>query len=154
MEVISVRNHPETADSAIKYIQSKWASEHSMPVYQDCIMHSLNTSSPLPQWYLLKDQSGIIGCAGLVTNDFISRMDLYPWICALYIEKTHRGKNLGKQLIDAAVFDAKAGGFPYCYLCTDHQGYYEKFGFEEIGIGYHPWGETSKIYRISTDIEY
>jgi len=149
MEVIFVRNRPETADLAIKYIQSKWASEQSMPVYQDCISHSLNTPSPLPRWYLLKDQGEIVGCAGLITNDFISRMDLYPWICALYIEKSHRGLNLGKLLIQAALDDAKAGGFSHCYLSTDHVGYYEKFGFKNIGIGYHPWGETSSIYQIS-----
>jgi GNAT superfamily N-acetyltransferase len=150
MEVISVRNQPQMVDSAISYIQSKWASDQSMAVYQDCIFHSLSTPSALPRWYLLVDRGVIIGCAGLVTNDFISRMDLYPWICALYIEEKYRGRNLGKLLIRAAVSDAKEGGFEHCYLCTDHFGYYEKFGFTKIGVGFHPWGETSSIYQIPT----
>jgi N-acetylglutamate synthase-like GNAT family acetyltransferase len=150
MEVISVRNQPETVDSAISYIQSKWASEQSREVYQDCISHSLSTPSALPRWYILMDKDLIIGCAGLITNDFISRMDLYPWICALYVEKSYRGKNLGRLLIEAAIADAKEGGYDNCYLCTAHIGYYEKFGFSRIGIGYHPWGETSSIYQIST----
>ena len=153
MEVISVRNQPEMVDSAISYIQSKWASEQSMAVYQDCIVHSLSTLSSLPHWYLLRDGNEIVGCAGLITNDFISRMDLYPWICALYIEKTHRGQNLGRLLIKAAIEDARKGGFENCYLCTDHKGYYEKFGFVYAGLGYHPWGESSSIYRISTDMD-
>jgi len=153
MEVISVRNQPEMVDSAISYIQSKWASDQSREVYQDCITHSISTPSPLPCWYLLYDGLEIVGCAGLVTNDFISRMDLYPWICALYVEKTHRGHNLGRLLIRSAIEDARKGGFDHCFLCTDHVGYYEKFGFVHIGVGYHPWGETSSIYRISTEID-
>lgn len=82
------------------------------------------------------------------TNDFISRMDLYPWICALYIEEAYRGHAYGSLLLARAEEDAAKAGYPYAYLCTDHVGYYEKYGFEHIGTGYHPWGETSGIYRI------
>jgi GNAT superfamily N-acetyltransferase len=146
LNIISVREMPEYKDMMIKYFQSKWASEDSMMVYDDCISNCITASSPLPQWYLLMDDDKIIGCAGLITNDFISRMDLYPWICALYIEEEHRGNDYGAILLERAKKDAKAGGFTHLYLCTDHIGYYERYGFEYIGIGYHPWGESSRIY--------
>jgi len=146
MKIISVRESPEYKDQAIQYIQEIWASEASMMVYQDCIEKSLETEKPLPHWYLLEDQGEPIGCAGLITNDFISRMDLYPWLCALYIEKAYRGQALGFKLIDKAKEDARAGGFSHLYLSTDHNGYYEKHDFEFIGTGYHPWGESSRIY--------
>ncbi|MDF2804704.1 MAG: family acetyltransferase, partial [Anaerocolumna sp.] len=113
----------------------------------DCIANCITTLKPLPQWYLLEDNGVIIGCAGLITNDFISRMDLYPWICALYIEETHRGNSYGSMLLDKAKEDAKHGGFSSIYLCTDHIGYYEKYGFTYIGQGYHPWGESSRVYE-------
>ena len=75
MKLISVKENPECKDRAIRYFQSKWATEQSMMVYEDCITHCITTSNPLPQWYLLMDEDKIIGCAGLITNDFISRMD-------------------------------------------------------------------------------
>ncbi len=115
-------------------------------------MSTRNEQSPsnlLPQWYLLMDNDVIIGCAGLITNDFISRMDLYPWVCAIYIEEEYRGNAYGSILLEQAKKDAKEGGFSHLYLCTDHIGYYEKYGFEHIGAGYHPWGEMSRIYSIS-----
>ena len=147
MKVINLRNQPEFKEAAIQYFCEKWANERSKPVYEDCISHSLTTDSPLPIWYILVDgANNIIGCAGLITNDFISRMDLWPWICAVYIEKAHRGNAYASLLYAQIKEDAAAAGFNKVYLATDHVGYYEKYGFEHIGTGYHPWGEESRIY--------
>jgi GNAT superfamily N-acetyltransferase len=149
MNLVSVRENPEYKDLAIQYFQSKWGNESSNKVYEDCISHCVDAEAPLPQWYLLMADDKIIGCAGLITNDFISRMDLYPWFCALYIEKEYRGNGYGSLLLEKAKEDAKQGGFSNLYLCSDHVGYYEKYGFSKIGIGYHPWGETSGIFKIA-----
>lgn len=146
MKIISVRENPEYKDIVIKYFQEKWKSVLPI-IYDDCISHSISSNNPLPQWYLLEKDGDIIGCAGLITNDFISRMDLYPWVCAVYIELKHRGNNYASLLIDKAKADSKKANFEYLYLSTDHIGYYEKFGFEYIGQGYHPWGEESRIYQ-------
>ncbi|MDL2215381.1 GNAT family N-acetyltransferase [Dysgonomonas sp. OttesenSCG-928-M03] len=146
MKIISVRKNPEYKGIAIKYFQDKWSSVYPA-IYEDCIEHSLNTTSPLPQWYLLKKDNEIIGCAGVITNDFISRMDLYPWICAVYIEENQRGHSYAALLLEKAKIDMKDAGFEAIYLSTSHIGFYEKYGFEYIGQGYHPWGESSRIYQ-------
>ena len=138
MRVISVIDYPESMERAIAYFQSIWASEYSMMVYDDSIRHALNPESVLPRWYLLLDGEDIVGCAGLITNDFISRMDMFPWICALYIDETYRGHHYGNLLLTRAQMDAKHAGFDAVYLCTDHQGYYEQYDYEYIGLGYHP----------------
>ena len=148
--ILSVREHPEEADRFIRYFQSRWASEDSMMVYDDCIRSALSSDSPLPQWYLLMDGDKIVGGAGLITNDFVSRMDLYPWICALYIEEEYRGHGLGSLLLDHARKDAGRLGYKSVYLLTDHIGYYEHYGFTHIGTGYQPWGDASRIYAAPT----
>ena len=147
MKIISIREHPEYKDHAISYFQQSWPSV--LPViYEDCIGYSITANDNLPQWYLLKKDDETIGCAGLITNDFISRGDLYPWLCALYIDEHHRGNNLGQLLIDKAKADTSKFGFKHLYLCTSHVGYYEKYGFKYIGDGHHPWDEASRIYQI------
>jgi N-acetylglutamate synthase-like GNAT family acetyltransferase len=147
MTIINIKEQPHYKSRAIKYFQDKWASENNNMVYEDCITRSLATENPLPVWYLLLDGDRIVGCAGLVTNDFISCMDLYPWLCALYIEESCRGKSLGKLLITRIKNDTAKRGFPKLYLSTSHIGYYEKFCFKYIGMGYHPWGESSRVYE-------
>lgn len=143
---LSIREHPAYAAQALHFIQSKWASEQSRPVYKDCLQSALNALSPLPQWYLLLDGATPVGCAGLIPNDFISRMDLWPWLCALYVEESARGHGYGALLIQKARQDAASAGFEHLYVCTDHMGYYERYGFTYLGIGYHPWGESSRVY--------
>lgn len=148
MNIISVREYPEYEQKAIKYLQTSWP-EVAPVIYADCISNCLHAEQPLPQWYLLEKEGELIGCAGLITNDFISRMDLYPWLCALFIDEKHRGNNYAALLIERIKKDTKKFGFTTLNLSTDHIGYYEKFGFEYIGQGYHPWEEESRIYQMS-----
>jgi N-acetylglutamate synthase-like GNAT family acetyltransferase len=147
MKVINLREHPQYKEMAVVYFQKVWGKEGSSPVHKDCIERSLLTESPLPIWYLLIDGDEIIGCVGIITNDFISCMDLWPWLCAMYIGEEYRGNAYGKLLIDQIKVDTQKAGFPRVYLCTDHIGYYEKYGFQYVCEGYHPWGESSRVYE-------
>lgn len=144
MKIVSVLESPEYTEAAIDYIYSKWGSERTYNVYRDSISHC---AMPFQNWYLLVEDDKPIGCAGLIANDFISRMDLYPWLCALYIDPEHRGKAYGRLLMERIKADAAASGSSNLYLATDHIGYYEKYGFSYIGDGYHPWGDSSRIYE-------
>lgn len=151
MKIISIRENPEYLERGIDYFTAKWGIDRR--IYADCISHSITTDNPLPRWYLLLYDDEIIGSYGLITNDFISRQDLYPWLCALYIEESHRGQQLGAMLLEHGRAEAAKLGFSKLYLCTDHNGYYEKYGWKHIADGYHPWGEKSKIYEISSHID-
>ena len=144
MQIISLRQSTEYLESAIAYFQNKWASEESNMVYDDCFRNCLNAENLLPQWYLLLDHDAIAGCAGLVTTT-----STHGWICIpgwrhCTLKNPTGVRNLGKWLIDKAMQDASYYGFKYLNLCTDHVGYYEKFGFRYIGNCHHPWGETHK----------
>lgn len=143
LQTVSLRENPELLERFCGYFSLRWGKEE---LYRDCMQSALQTSSPLPQWFLLLKDDEIAGGCGLITNDFISRMDLYPWLCAVYVEEKFRGQGGGSILIDRAVQAAFAMGFDNVYCCTDHTGYYEKYDFKYIGIGYHPWNETSRIY--------
>lgn len=147
MKIVSIKENNEYLKQMILYFQKVWASDDSMKVYEDCITHACDSLDTLSNWYLLIDNETIVGCAGLISNDFVSRMDLMPYLCALYIEESYRGNNLASLLIEKIKEDCLQLGYDNLYLCTDHIGYYEHFGFEYLTTGYHPWGDSSRIYK-------
>lgn len=148
--IISVRENPEYAEKAASFFQNRWGNERTAKMYEDCIMHSVNAENPFPQWYLLCDGENAVGGAGLVLNDFISRADLYPWLCALYVDEAYRGNGYGKALIERVKKGAKAAGMRFLYLCTELEGFYERAGFEYMADGYHSSGEKLRIYGTET----
>ncbi|WP_250229970.1 GNAT family N-acetyltransferase [Anaeropeptidivorans aminofermentans] len=145
--IVSIREHPQYLDGAVSYFSSKWGIDRN--IYKDCIANSLTTESPLPRWYLMMKADEIIGSYGLIANDLISRQDLWPWLCALYVEEKERGQALGEKLLAHGRMEAKKLGFPNVYLCTNHTDYYEKYGWEHIGQGFGI-GYSAKIYQIES----
>jgi GNAT superfamily N-acetyltransferase len=142
--IIFVRDNSQYLDRAADYFSSKWPV--SREIYYDNMLHSINTPSPLPCWYLLmRENDTIIGCFGMITNDFNSRQDLWPWLCALYVEESECGQAFGSKMLAHGVAEAKRLGFQKLYLCTDHIGYYEKYGFSYIGKCCN-MSEESRLY--------
>lgn len=144
LKIVCITEQSEYMNKAIEYIQSRWPLNNE--IYRDCIENSIETENSLPRWYIMMEDDVIIGSYGLITNDFISRQDLWPWFAALYIEESERGRGLGSILLEHGRREAGKLGYDKLYLCTDHKGYYEKYGWKKIGEGFHPWDESSSIY--------
>jgi N-acetylglutamate synthase-like GNAT family acetyltransferase len=146
-KVIRMHDHPGGLDEAIAYYHSKWGREGNDAFIDDAIKHS--NYDDLPQFFVMLKGKQIIGCCGLIINDLISRHDLYPWICGVYVEETERKRGLGGMLLAHAEKEAKRVGYTSVYLTTDHIGYYERYGWEYIGNGFEPDGEAARIYKKS-----
>lgn len=149
IKIVNVHDFSGGLEKAAAYFHQAW-SGISQVFYLDAIVHSSHPDQPLPRFYLLLKNDEPVGCYGLVTNDFISRHDLYPWFAALYVEEDERGHELGGLLLEHAAEEAKNAGFAALYLTTDHDGYYEKYGWNRIEDGYERDGTPAKIYTRAT----
>ncbi|WP_423055741.1 GNAT family N-acetyltransferase [Bacillus atrophaeus] len=83
----------------------------------------------------------------LLRNDLISRQDLFPWLACLFVVPKLRGNEIGCALLRHALKEAHRKGFENLYLCTDLEGYYEKYGWVYIKNGYIFNGEPAKLYK-------
>ena len=147
--IICIRHNPEYAQQAVDWFSSKWNIDHKE--YERSMDDCIHNNNRLPQWYLALDEKDeIIGGCGLIDNDFVDRTDLWPYLCALYVEKRARGRAWGGELMESARVAGGRLGLEKLYLCTDHTSYYEKYGWRYIGTGRHTWGETSRIYEADT----
>lgn len=147
-KLLNIRDNPDYLEIATDYFSCKWGIDRQ--IYYDSISDSISTQNALPRWYLLKDNVDIIGCFGLIENDFMVRKDLLPWLCALYVEENMRGKGLGASLLEYGRKEAKKLGFSKLYLCTDHIGYYERYGWQYFGDEESEFGGKTRVYVIDT----
>jgi len=124
---ITLRDKPEMMQKAAEWFHSKWG----VPVeaYLACMKEYLENSTEYG-WYLCLDGEQIVGGLGVIENDFHDRKDLTPNVCAVYTEDTYRCRGIAGNLLNMAVNDLKAKGISPAYLVTDHEGFYERYGWE------------------------
>jgi N-acetylglutamate synthase-like GNAT family acetyltransferase len=143
--MINIKDYKDI-EVAINYYHSKWGNKSNFNFFYDAIINSSKTADALPRFYLLLQDDKIIGCCGLVTNDFISRHDLYPWLAGIYIEENERGKQFGNFMMEYLEKEAKRIGFSTVYLTTNHSGYYERYNWQRMEDGYDLSNKPTRIY--------
>jgi|GEM_PF-1678253 len=128
-ELIDLRERPELKESAASWEHSKWGVPEE--AYLECMDDYLSGRTPLG-WFFCLCNGEIVAGLGVIENDFHSRRDLSPNICAVYTEEEHRGRGIMGRLLDMAVEDLRYKGISPVYLLTDHTGLYERYGWEYL----------------------
>ena len=96
--------------------------------------------------YLLTEDDDLVSFASLVQRDCIEDAALTPWIGFVHTAPEYRGRRCAGKLLDHAVEKALTGGARRVYLCTDHEGLYEKYGFIYLENRISKYGEDSRVY--------
>lgn len=128
---ISLRERPQLRDSAAEWFHSKWGVPQE--AYLECMEAYLKHKTEYG-WYLCLDEETIIGGLGVIENDFHNRKDLTPNVCAVYTEKEYRCRGIAGALLNMVVDDLRSKAITPVYLLTDHTGFYEKYGWEFLGM--------------------
>lgn len=126
--ILNLKERPKWKQKAAQWFHEKW----SIPLesYLESMEESLNSESPVPQWYLALYEDQIIGGLGVIENDFHDRKDLTPNVCAVYVEEAFRGRGIAGNLLNTVCRDMKQKGIDTLYLITDHDSFYERYGWE------------------------
>lgn len=68
------------------------------------------------------------GTVNLIDCDDLSRSELHPWLAALYVGPSFRGRGVGSILVRQLQRDATVLGYDGMYLGTDAPGFYARLG--------------------------
>ena len=140
---ITLRERPELIDQAAEWFHRKWGV--AKQAYLECMEAYLDHETEYG-WYLCLDNDRIVGGLGVIENDFHSRKDLTPNVCAVYTEEAYRGQGIAGQLLDLVVKDMKAKGIEPLYLITGHTSFYERYGWEFLTMVQEDSGELTRMY--------
>ena len=95
--------------------------------------------------YLLTEGDKLVSFLTLAERDCVEA-PYGPWIGFVHTAPEYRGHGYIGQLIEHACAAAREHGAARVYLCTDHVGLYERYGFTYLENRVSIYGEDSRIY--------
>ena len=126
-QYITLREKPELMLRAAEWFSSKWSAP--CEAYLECMTAYLQNETEYG-WYLCLCEGQIVGGLGVIENDFHNRPDLAPNVCAVFVEPEYRGQGIAGALLNYVYEDMKARSVSPIYLFTDHDSFYERYGWE------------------------
>ena len=100
--------------------------------------------------YLLVDGEKLVSFVTLTHQDCIDTPECFPWLGFFFTFPEYRGHRYGGILLDHATKEAGKQGYLRVYICTDHVGLYDKYGFTYLENLVSIYGEDSRVYIRST----
>ncbi len=148
MKILKLREHKNLSEQAAVWFSAKWGI--SADIYKESIL-KCNGANAVPQWYVAYQDGVIIGGLGVIENDFHSRTDLTPNVCAVYVDEQHRSKGIAGQLLKFVCNDMAEFGIDTLYLVTDHTAFYERYGWQFLcEVQCENERQKSRMYFIKT----
>ncbi len=146
MNIELLHKEGKLLERGIEYFWKQWGNESNFDFYKNCIENSIADTKSLPKFYLMLDEDKIIGSYALLTNDLISRQDLFPWFACLFVDESYRNQGLANELIQHSVDESRKRGFDNLYLSTALNDFYEKKGWKYYSQGFTVFGDRINIY--------
>lgn len=95
---------------------------------------------------LLADGDRLVSFVTFAERDCIDDEKLTPWVGFVYTFPDYRGHRHVGRLIRRCEEIAAENGVSPIYVCTDHVGLYEKYGFSYMESRVDIYGGDSRIY--------
>ena len=145
LRIVPLSAVPATREVVTDWLWQAFGSDNSRDFYASVIDSSLS-GADLPLTFVALDDDRPVGTVGLWRCDLISRQDLFPWLAALYVDESSRGKGVSEALQQHVMTYAQARGYPRLWLWSTFEGYYERSGWLPQGEALEYPDKPVKLY--------
>ena len=116
------------------------------------LLRDANEPGRIPLSLLARAGGEPAGTVNLIACDSTARPDLTPWLAALYVDPSQRGKGVGASLVRRVSLEALRLGCTELFLETDIPEFYARLGavrFEALAEG--GWIMRIDVRNVPTD---
>lgn len=95
---------------------------------------------------MLTDGEKLVSYVTFSFQDCVDDKSMYPWIGFVFTAPEYRGHRYAGRLMERCGEMARERGVKSIYICTDHAGLYEKYGWSYLENRVDIYGDDSRIY--------
>jgi N-acetylglutamate synthase-like GNAT family acetyltransferase len=135
MLITYLADYPQYLPNVAGWVFDEWGWE--MPgstlenIQAEFSMHLNRDRIPLTMLALVEQRP--VGTASIFLHDMDSRMELTPWLAAVYVVPEFRGQGIGSQLVTAIEAAAIGLQLERLYLFTpDQEAFYARLGWSVL----------------------
>lgn len=149
IKIMNLADNPDLVEEVSYWLWEEWGegAGYSLDELVYRTRHCMGRAG-VPQTLIAFCDGQPAGVVSLWMNDLKTRQDLYPWMATLYVKPEYRNLQIGQKLQLASIEAARdTTKYPYLYLITEHDDYYEKTGWEFVETVPTGTGQFEKLYR-------
>lgn len=135
MEIVPLADHREFIAELAELHHAEWTHFNPLLTLEGRAeaISSAAGQEGIPSIFIALSGDQLVGSAALVKNDMHSRLDLSPWLAAVYVKEDFRHQGVASKLIARCEDEAARSNVSTLYLYTEFAAkLYEKLGWRHI----------------------
>lgn len=150
--IAPLADYPQHRELTIDWLWRAFGQDTGRRFYCAMVDNGMRRAG-LPIAFIALDGDRPVGTVGLWRCDLLTRQDLTPWLAALYVDESWRGRGLGEALQRFVIDFSRRAGYDRLYLYATFRGYYEREGWKFLADGIEYPDKPVFIYHLSGGAE-
>ncbi|MBN1812726.1 MAG: GNAT family N-acetyltransferase [Anaerolineae bacterium] len=136
MKVKHLAAHLDAVPTLAAWVYDQWGHWMSPATTPETLCREFErraVQGRIPETFVAMEDGVPVGTASLVAHDLAERMDLSPWLAAVYVAPEFRNQGVGSALVRAVMDETLALGVEELYLFTpDKMSFYSRLGWKVL----------------------